>query len=876
MQRLPANSSSILIPTTNPFGLSKGRYRLISRSRFCLRTGARVVRWLGLVFAGAQLALAAEQDPIARLDEALKAVAQFEYGKDPTPLTQVEQIVVDAAKTSELRGRVEERLDRMLSEPATRDAKEFVCRQLFTLGTTRSIPQLAALLTDPGLSHMARYALERNEDPAASAALRSALSRTSGNLQAGILNSLGNRRFEPAVPDIAKLLTSSEPSVAQAAAVALGKISDPQAINALETARVKAPSSIRSHIDEALLIGADRLVESGQNTAAARIYRDFYAPTHPLHLRIAGLRGLVAARDPQSTSLLAESIKGSDPILRAAGMGLARTGAKGQGLTQALAALLPALPPGDQELLLGALADRGDPAAASAALAAVKSDNEGVRLAAYQALGPLGDAATVDLLILAAAGSNAKESTAARTSLLQLTHGDINSTLVRALDGGDPKRQIEALRAIAGRHVKSAVPSLFKLANQNDHALRQEAIRALGEVIDESSFAPMVGLAAVLSDAGDLAAFEQAAGTAFLRVAKPDEETSHLVQAVPQATLEAKPVLLRLLGQAATPRALETVRAALKDGRDSVREAAVRVLADWPDASPASDLLSQMQSNSSQATKVIALRGYVRMASLSKEPAAMYARAMELAQRPEDKKLVLSGLGAAAAPEALALVEPCLKDEQLCTEAALAAVQIADRLRQTNAPRAKSIVQEALSATRDSGVRKQAQEVLSQIEQYEDYILDWVGAGPYQAKDKDGHGLFDMPFPPELPEAKVNWARLTKGVGSWDINLAEALGGADNVAGYARTRVWSPEAQEVQLELGSDDGVKVWLNGTVVHANNTERGLAPRQDLAKVRLKQGWNELLLKITNQGDGWAFCCRVRRPDGAAAEGLKFEAK
>jgi hypothetical protein len=255
----------------------------------------------------------------------------------------------------------------------------------------------------------------------------------------------------------------------------------------------------------------------------------------------------------------------------------------------------------------------------------------------------------------------------------------------------------------------------------------------------------------------------------------------------------------------------------------------------------------------------------------------MYARAMELAERPEDKKLVLGSLGAAEPVAALKLVEPCLKDDQLRAEAALAAIEIADRLRQRDAPRAKAVVKDALAVTTDSGLRQKGQEVINQIEQFEGYLLEWVGSGPYQEKDKDAHALFDLVFPPERPEAtEVRWTRLTKGVGTWAINLAEALGGGDDAVAYARTRVWSPQAQEVRVEFGSDDGLKAWLNGAVVDANNTERALAPRQDAAKAKLKEGWNDLLLKVTNRSGDWGFCCRIRQPDGSALEGLKAEAR
>ncbi len=33
---------------------------------------------------------------------------------------------------------------------------------------------------------------------------------------------------------------------------------------------------------------------------------------------------------------------------------------------------------------------------------------------------------------------------------------------------------------------------------------------------------------------------------------------------------------------------------------------------------------------------------------------------------------------------------------------------------------------------------------------------------------------------------------------------------------------------------------------------------------------------MLKVIDNSGGWAFCCRVRNPDGTALDGLKVEAK
>ena len=92
---------------------------------------------------------------------------------------------------------------------------------------------------------------------------------------------------------------------------------------------------------------------------------------------------------------------------------------------------------------------------------------------------------------------------------------------------------------------------------------------------------------------------------------------------------------------------------------------------------------------------------------------------------------------------------------------------------------------------------------------------------------------------------------------------------------YARTWVYCSQGQPARLELGTDDGVKVWLNEKLVHSNNTFRGLHPGSDKVNVILKSGWNSLLLKVTQLNQGWEFCARILKPDGSPIEGLRYDA-
>jgi ferric-dicitrate binding protein FerR (iron transport regulator) len=165
----------------------------------------------------------------------------------------------------------------------------------------------------------------------------------------------------------------------------------------------------------------------------------------------------------------------------------------------------------------------------------------------------------------------------------------------------------------------------------------------------------------------------------------------------------------------------------------------------------------------------------------------------------------------------------------------------------------------------------------TRLERTKGYLLDWLIAGPYRVEGMEAHAIFDVVFPPEFPGlAPEGWRRIAAGVGAWDLDLKAAVADAEDVAAYLKTRLCSPAEQDVLLELGSDDAVKVWLNGTLVHGNNADRAIEPRQDMAAVRLRTGWNDILFKVTNHRGPWAVGCRVCRPDGAAMTGLHVDAR
>lgn len=138
----------------------------------------------------------------------------------------------------------------------------------------------------------------------------------------------------------------------------------------------------------------------------------------------------------------------------------------------------------------------------------------------------------------------------------------------------------------------------------------------------------------------------------------------------------------------------------------------------------------------------------------------------------------------------------------------------------------------------------------------------WLMAGPFPADDMAAAlgkdiGPEKAPFDikakfPANGKGEVTWRNVRAGGnGYYDLQALHGTA-APNSATYAYRTVESPEDQEATILLGTDDGAKLWVNGTEAFKHTETRAAAVGQDSVKVKLKKGTNTVLLKVAN-GDG-----------------------
>ena len=651
-------------------------------------------------------------------------------------------------------------------------------------------------------------------------------------------------------------------------------------VKALEKAAVSATGFDRWERTDELLNAARRLAEGKQAARAVSIYRGLLkARKAETHVRCAALRGLALAEGAKACPDLLAGLTAAEPDV-AACAGWIATSTPGADVTKWWAARVSdrTLPAGSRTAVLGIVAARGDASVLPKVRAALKDRDAGVRGAALRAVAALAKEAAVSDLVKGLGRGEAPVAAVARECLLGLP-GTAGAAIEAAVAGAPAPVRAALLGILGARGAASSLAVALRHLADPDLEVRKAVLGAVGVLGGPDNLAGIVDR--VIADADSRDAAADAFGLITKRMKDKAPAAKVLLDPLPKADSGARAALVGLLPRAGGEAALAAVREGLASPDAAVREASVRALGNWPDASPLEDLSHLARSAPETVFRVLALRGYVRLAADADEGDAVLVRrlceAYGIAGRTEDRTLVLSAMAKVAHPAALAFTLSATADQAVRQEAAAAAGRIAGELVLTRREEARSALEIVLKVSTSEDVKKAAKESMEAIEACEDYVTAWEIAGPYMVDGLEKEKLLDTTFPPERPDATdIHWRLMPRNEEQEEpyiLDLKYALEG-DNRAGYLRTRVFVLRKMKATLEVGSDDAVKVWIGGSVVHANNDFRGLKCGEDKAEVKLAKGWNAVLVKVVNGEGDWTACVRFRTADGGPIPGLRAE--
>ena len=820
-----------------------------------------------------------------QLESLLDQVALYKFGESLTPLQKLREFVTLAHQSPKARQRIEKRLIKFLQSDATLAGKQNICHLLSVYGTKKSVKTLAKMLNDSSTVEMARFALEKIPDMSVNKVLRKALLKSRGKTKVGIINSLSERRDIKAVPIFNKMIYSSDKAIAAAAIAALGKIASESAIETLSTARKTIGKNLQFEVVDAYLNCADNLVKQQKNLQAIIIYNELFKTSENNTVRYAALNGLVHAGAPGVGDMLIQVLKNDNAKMRTGVAMIVRNIPAAHDIGSIVKAL-PLLGVEDQVRMLGALSNRTDPDLLKTVTALAKSQHDNVRITALQTIGEIGDTSSVHFLAKIAAQQNA-DAAAARMSLYRLHGKGIDRQIVKLILNSDSKIKLQLIRSLKVRQPADSesiiANTLLGTAQDNDAKIRVESIKALQVIAGQDKVSQLVDLLIKASNEKERSALEKAIAAISLKKLKNEQdnsESTELLLAVlsTETDTQIRRSLLLILAKIGHELSLPVIKEALHDSDDTIKLAATRALAQWPTDEPAQELEKIIRTSSNELQRVLALRGFVRLAGFpgdrtEAEITDRFKTALQLSGSDDDKKMVLSGLGTQESFSAFQLAVAQMSHPALYDEAEAAVVKIAGTILGKYPAETKKVLMEIRQNSKNKSAVNQAQQHINEIEKYEDFITLWQLSGPYRHDSED---TFYYEFLPEKSVQKAEWTTMTAisdKNAPWQVNLTNIYGG-NFCVGYLRTNVWSELDQNARIELGSNDGIKAWFNGKLILSNDTSRTVSPGSDIVEIRLKKGWNTVMLKIRQLGGTWGACARIRNVDGSKIKNLRYQ--
>ncbi|HUU83534.1 MAG TPA: CehA/McbA family metallohydrolase [Phycisphaerae bacterium] len=168
-----------------------------------------------------------------------------------------------------------------------------------------------------------------------------------------------------------------------------------------------------------------------------------------------------------------------------------------------------------------------------------------------------------------------------------------------------------------------------------------------------------------------------------------------------------------------------------------------------------------------------------------------------------------------------------------------------------------------------SVARRYGQELLGRLPSQ--IVRDWQVVGYFPNPDK--RTLVTADYGPETADVTAPSFTGKNGLAvAWQPLLADESGYLDlgridrdpnlhtNAIAYAQTWLHAPEDRSVYFALGSDDGCRMWLNGDLLHEDNTRHSADPFRHLGRLPLRAGWNRVLLKVENGTGDFGLYFRV----------------
>jgi HEAT repeat protein len=532
---------------------------------------------------------------------------------------------------------------------------------------------------------------------------------------------------------------------------------------------------------------------------------------------------------------------------------------------------------------LAALKQIGSPAAAKAVADAAATAKGEWQRALLATLGEIGRPEGVPVLLTALRAGDAQTKSVAAIALGRIGDAKAIPALVAAAQQGIPSAFDALIRTgelLLQRKQTSPATQAFEQALKLARTEHEKCAALIG--LGKTGSAKVLPILVDALDAGEVT-IRSAAIEALIAYRHP-ETSRGFSQMFQRANPTEKSQLLKVLVARREPFVGKLLQQSANSPVAELSLTALELMGQIDDPN-LERTLWEFALKGDEKTKAVALRSYLQLAELRARKGktelarSMFEQGLKVAEKTNMTELVsraLSGIALIGDPKSLPIVQEYLRRPEPPYEAFAAVVAIANSLAQKgNKSEAVELLKSAIAKRMPRDLGFQAAQILARLGEdpsamprQSGFIVRWWLLGPLPNPD---NRAFDQAFIDETSVPNLNeLVRLDRRQLRWQeyrtidpqgiVDLRRIFRQTEDVACYAYTEFVVENEMEAELRVGSDDSVKVWLNGKLVHQFGGMRGLSVDQDRIRVKLQKGINRLLLKVTQGGGGWEFCVRL----------------
>lgn len=540
----------------------------------------------------------------------------------------------------------------VLNSDIDKQVKFFLIKELQWIGKEESIKPLSMYLTDDQLCKPAARALEAIGGVEAEAQLIKVLSNrgvTPDNRMA-IIHVLGNLQSEKAAKLIMAYAESTDAKLKQTAQAALANIGDPAAQSILAKAAQAGTPYAKAKATSNYLLFVKRLAQQGHKDKAAGICRELIKTRNTVEDKNVPCVALSLLTDIEGRGSLPDMLAAMDTPndqFQAAALRLTEQ-VGGSEVTSQWVNKIKTVAPDAQVKIVAMLGQRGDTSAQTGLMNLMTSSQEkNVRYASYAALGELIGSKSIDVLVDALKADQGDEIRAIMDVLKQLPSERVNQVAAVKFSTLSTAGQIAIIDLYAERGTTAQKALVLNCAGSNpEMAVRLAAFKTLKRVASSDDVKPVITMMLKADNSNERSAASKAVVSLAGEISDPQKRAQWLLEALKNSTdVSDKVLLVSLLPQVGGDDALDIVVKATGSENSDLRDTAIRALAKWQDVAAADPTLELASSVKELKYHVLLMRNYLDVVATSDMPTANklngYNKALEIARRPDEKKLIL-------------------------------------------------------------------------------------------------------------------------------------------------------------------------------------------------------------------------------------------